>query len=304
MKPNKLIRGNLIGVCAPSGTIKEKNREELTKASELLAKYELKVIYSENLYSNSLGYSATVKEKLTDFNQMIINNDVKAIIFAKGGANSNSLLDGLNYEKIKENPKFIVGFSDNTVLLNAIYKKTGLVTYHFTNFKGFCEKNLEYNKKQFEYVMINGLQGEVEHSSEWITIREGKATGKLVGGNLSSLVKILNTDYCPHFKDKILFLEDLSFESDIEMISSYLYQLKQAKVFEKISGLFLGNYEYHQSIITFEKVVMDIVDVYKFPIIKCDDFGHTDNNMVLPIGVLCTLDANNKKLIYEEKTAN
>ena len=100
MKPNKLIRGNLIGVCAPSGTIKEKNREELTKASELLAKYELKVIYSENLYSNSLGYSATVKEKLTDFNQMIINNDVKAIIFAKGGANSNSLLDGLNYEKI------------------------------------------------------------------------------------------------------------------------------------------------------------------------------------------------------------
>ena len=88
------------------------------------------------------------------------------------------------------------------------------------------------------------------------------------------------------------------------MVSSYLYQLKQGKVFDEISGLLLGNYDSKQSKITFEKVVMDVVNDYKFPIIKCDDFGHTNNNMVLPIGILCTIDANNRKLIYEERTSN
>lgn len=304
MKPNRLIKGNLIGVCAPSGTIKEKDRKDLIRASKLLEKYKLKIIYSKNLFSNSLGYSASVKEKSLDFNELIKNKEVNAIIFAKGGANCNSILDCLDYESIKANPKFIIGFSDNTVLLNAIYKKTGLVTYHFTNFKNFCEKNLEYNIKQFENVMIKGYKGEVEHASDWITVRKGKANGKLVGGNLASLVKILNTEYCPDFKGNILFLEDLSFESDIEMVSSYLYQLKQGKVFDEISGLLLGNYDSKQSKITFEKVVMDVVNDYKFPIIKCDDFGHTNNNMVLPIGILCTIDANNMKLIYEERTSN
>lgn len=304
MKPNRLINGALIGICAPSGTIKEENRKDLIRASKLLEKYKFKILYSNNLFSNSLGYSASVKEKSSDLNELIKNKEVNAIIFAKGGSNCNSILDCLDYGAIKINPKFIIGFSDNTVLLNAIYKKTGLVTYHFTNFKNFCEKNLEYNIKQFENVMINGYKGEVEHASNWITIREGKSNGKLVGGNLTSLIKILNTEYCPDFKDNILFLEDLSIESDIEMVSSNLYQLKQANVFDKISGLLLGSYDTKQSGITFERVVMDVLSDYKFPIIKCDDFGHTNNNMVLPIGILCTLDANNRKLIYEERTSN
>ncbi len=304
MKPYKLVKGDFIGVCAPSGIVKNKNKEDLEQASKLIAEYGLNVIYSPNLYSNSLGYSATAKEKANDFNQLIINPNVKAIIFAKGGANCNSILDMLNYEEIKKNPKFIVGFSDNTVLLNAIYKKTGLVTYHFTNFKGFCEENLLYNKKQFECVMINGSKGEVQQESRWSTIQTGIAKGKLIGGNLASFVKILNTEYCPNFKNKLLFLEDLSLESDIEMVSSYLYQLKQANVFDQISGILLGNYDTPKKDIPFEKILMDVIYNCKLPIIKCDDFGHTSNNMVLPIGILCTLNANTGKLIYEEKTAN
>lgn len=304
IKPRKLIKGDFIGICAPSGIITEKHKKSLLKAEQILKKYSLNVVYSDNLFSNSLGYSASIKEKASDFNQLIENKKIKAIIFAKGGSNCNSILNQIRYEELRHNPKFIIGFSDNTVLLNAINKKSNLITYHFTNYKGFCEGNYKYNIQQFEDVMINGVKGEKAKASEWIPIRCGIATGELVGGNLSSIVKILNTEYSPNFKDRILFLEDLSIETDIEMISSNLYQLKQAGVFKEISGLFLGNYDSNQYPITFEKVVMDVVGDYEFAIIKCNDFGHTENNMILPIGLKCTLDANNIRLIYEEESAN
>ncbi len=302
MKPKRLEINDTIGVCAPSGVVKSKHKNELDKAENLLKEFGINVVYSENLYANYYGYSASVEEKCNDINSLINDSTVKAIIFAKGGANCNSILDKIDYDNLKKNPKFLIGFSDNTILLNAINKQTGLVTYHFTNYKGFCEENLVFNKAQFQNVMINGNYGVVEKSSEWKQLRGGIATGKLVGGNLSSLVKIVNTKYCPSFNNSILFLEELGLESDSEMISSYLYQLKQAQVFEKISGLLIGNYDAKENI-SLEKIILDVVKEYDFPIVKCNDFGHTRNNIILPIGLRCTLDADKCELMYNEKTA-
>lgn len=300
IKAYRLKKGDIVGVCAPSGIIKEKHKEDLEKSEKILSEYNITPLYSKNLFSQSLKYSASPKEKSDDLNQLIKNKKVKAVLFAKGGNNCNSILPLINYNAIKENPKSFIGFSDNTVLLNAIYKKTGLITYHFTNYKGFCEKNIEFNKKQFEKNFIIGNIGVVDQNSKWTSIRNGIAKGKLMGGNLGSLVKILNTEYCPSFNNKILFIEDLSMESDVESISSYLYQLKNSKVFEKINGLLIGYYDSKD--ITLEEIVMDVVKEYKFPILKCNDFGHTDTNIVIPIGIKCTLDANKNCLIYDEKT--
>ena len=302
MKAYKLKKGNKIGVCAPSGIIEEKHKKDFEKSEILLSEYNLEVIYSKNIFSKSLKYSSTPSEKSLDLNELVLDDDIKAIIFAKGGSNSNSILTLINYENIKKYPKMFIGFSDNSILLNAIYKKTGLVTYHFTNYKGFCEKNIEFNKNQFENVFINGNKGKVVQNSSWKILRKGKATGKLIGGNLSSIVKILNTEYFPNIINNILFIEDLSYESNIEMVSSYLYQLKNSKVFEKISGLLIGNYDSQENT-SFEEVVMEITNEYDFPILKCDDFGHTSTNIVIPIGIKCTLDANNGELVYEENTA-
>lgn len=302
MKASKLKKGDYIGVCAPSGCIKEKHKFDLLKSETFFGRYGIKVVYPRNLYANNNGYSASVQEKSDDINNLIENKDIKAIVFAKGGNNSNAILDKINYDVIKNNPKFYVGFSDNTVLLNAIYAKTGLITYHFTNYKGFCEENLDFNTNQFENVFINGNKGIVSKNSEWKSIRVGVAKGKTVGGNLASLVKIINTEYCPDFKDKILFLEDLAIESTPEMVSSYLHQLKLCGVFDKISGLLLGYYN-SQEKINFEDIILDVTNDYEFPIVKCDDFGHTANNIVLPIGLNCILDANKCELFYEENTA-
>ena len=147
MKAKRLNKNSIIGVCAPSGYVKEKNKEELDYAKKLLKELDLEVKYSKNLYSNSLGYSATVEEKQEDINFLIKNKSVNAIAFAKGGNNANSILDLIDYEDIKKNPKIFFGFSDNTVLLNAIYKMTGLITYHFTNFKGLFSVLLSHRQQ-------------------------------------------------------------------------------------------------------------------------------------------------------------
>lgn len=299
MKAKRLNKNSIIGVCAPSGYVKEKNKEELDYSQKLLKELDLEVKYSKNLYSNSLGYSATVEEKQEDINSLIKDKSVNAIAFAKGGNNANSILDLIDYEDIKKNPKIFFGFSDNTVLLNAIYKMTGLITYHFTNFKGLFES--DFNKEQFITAFIHGYKGNVNHNSDWFTIRKGNCTGKLIGGNLGSIVKTLNTKYSPIFKNNILFIEDLSLEDGIEEVSSLLYELKMNKVFDKISGLLIGNYD-SESDIQIEDLVSEVTKDYNFPIIKCNDFGHTKTNIVLPIGIKCTMDADNCKLKFEENT--
>ena len=288
MKAKRLNKNSIIGVCAPSGYVKEKNKEELDYAQKLLKELDLEVKYSKNLYSNSLGYSATVEEKQEDINFLIKDKSVNAIAFAKGGNNANSILDLIDYEDIKKNPKIFFGFSDNTVLLNAIYKMTGLITYHF-------------KLKDKVYYTYSGYKGNVKHNSDWLTIRKGKCTGKLIGGNLGSIVKILNTKYSPIFKNNILFIEALSLEDGIEEVSSLLYELKMNKVFDKISGLLIGNYD-SESDIQIEDLVSEVTKDYNFPIIKCNDFGHTKTNIVLPIGIKCTMDADNCELKFEENT--
>lgn len=301
MKANRLKQNDIVGVCAPSGYLKEKNKNDLEIAENYLNELGLKVKYGTNIYSHSCGYSASVKEKTEDINKLINDKSIKAISFAKGGNNANSILDNIDYIGIKNNPKIFFGFSDNTVLLNAIYKKTGLITYHFTNFKGLFEKNIEFNKQQFIDAFINGYKGNLKHNSEWKSLRAGVATGRLIGGNLGSFVKLLNTKYCPNFKNKILLIEDLGYEDGVEQISSLLYQLKMNKVFDKISGILIGNYDSEEET-TIEELVMEVTKEYHFPIIKCNDFGHTETNIVLPIGLKCTIDANKCELILNEKT--
>lgn len=301
MKAKKLINGDYVGVCSPSGIVKQEKQKELLKSEKIFNQYQLNIIYAKNLYAHSLDYSASVEEKIEDINDFLLDNRVKAISFCRGGSNCNSLLDKLDYNLIKSNPKLFIGFSDNTALLNAIYNKTGLITYHFTNFKGFCESNIDFNKQQFEKFLLKGEFGEVDKNSDWKKVNGGIAKGTLIGGNLKTLVKIINTDYCPNFSGKILFLEELFLESPPEEVESDLYVLKQNKVFDKINGLILGAYE---ATVSFDQILLNVIKKPNFPIIKCNDFGHTKTNIIMPIGIDCTLDGNNANLIYNEEVTD
>ena len=294
---NKIKPGDTIGVVAPSNPIIGDNIEELKKAKEILEKDGFKVIFSKNIFSNTNRYTATAKEKAEDINEMFKNKEVKMIWCAKGGNNSNSVFEYLDYEAIKENPKIICGYSDITSLTNIIHEKTGLVTFSGTNFKTIATDETNYS---YEEAIKRFVKGSLEIGKEktgYKIIKEGTAEGKLVGGNLFLTRGMVCGKYSISFKNKILFLEELGIETEPAVINNFLYYMKQNGVFDEIKGLWLGNYE-HESKITIEKIVQEVLgDEYDFPIIKSNNFGHCETKTVIPIGTKARIDTNEKEKI-------
>lgn len=300
--PPKLNIGDTIGVVAPSNPIIGDNIEELNRAKEIAEKSGFKVKYSKNLFSNTNGYCSTAKEKAEDINEMFADKNIKMIWCAKGGNNSNSTFEYLDYELIRQNPKIICGYSDITSLTNIITENTGLVTFSGTNFKTIATDETDFSYKQALSRFIDGSLKFEPENEKYITIQEGKVKGELVGGNLSLTKELVCGKYSIDFTDKILFLEELGYESDPAVVSNSLYYMKQNGVFDKIKGLWIGNYE-HQSGITLEKIILDVLEnKYKFPIIKSNNFGHIENKIVIPIGTKAEINTNeNIKIKLIEK---
>ena len=282
--PEKLKKGDLIGVAAPSNPIIDENIEEIEKAKEIIEKLGFKIKFSKNLYSNTNGYSATEKEKAEDINELFRDKEVKMIWCAKGGENSNSTFDYLDYEMIKQNPKIICGYSDITSITNMITEKTGLVTFSGTNFKTIATDQTDYSLKEVikRFVDCSLELGETQYGYK--TIREGYAEGELIGGNLSLTRGMVAGKYSIDFTNKILFLEELGFETGPAQVSNYLYYMKQNGVFEKVKGIWIGNYT-HESGIKLEDILLDVIGKeFKGPIIKSENFGHIEQKTVIPIG--------------------
>ena len=300
--PAKLNIGDTIGVVAPSNPIIGDNIEELNRAKEIAEKSGFKVKYSKNLFSNTNGYCSTAKEKAEDINEMFADKNIKMIWCAKGGNNSNSTFEYLDYELIRQNPKIICGYSDITSLTNIITENTGLVTFSGTNFKTIATDETDFSYKQALSRFIDGSLKFEPENEKYITIQDGKVKGELVGGNLSLTKELVCGKYSIDFTDKILFLEELGYESDPAVVSNSLYYMKQNGVFDKIKGLWIGNYE-HQSGITLEKIILDVLEnKYKFPIIKSNNFGHIENKIVIPIGTKAEINTNeNIKIKLIEK---
>ena len=295
--PEKLKIGDTIGVIAPSSPIIGDNVEELNQAKKIIENLGFKVKYSKNIFSNTNNYSATAKEKADDINEMFADKDIDIIWCAKGGENSNSVFDYLDFEMIKQNPKIICGYSDITSLTNIISEKTGLVTFSGTNFKTIATDETDYSLKE---VLKRFLDGSLEFGRNecgYKTIKEGFAEGKLIGGNLSLTRAMVAGKYNIEFSDKILFLEELGFETGPALASNYLYYMKQDGVFDKIRGIWLGNYT-HESGITLEKILLDTLgNEFKGPIIKSENFGHIEQKTVIPIGTMAKIDTREKEKI-------
>lgn len=281
--PEKLQKGDTIGVVAPSNPIIGENIKEIEKAKEIIEKLGFKVKYSKNLFSNTNGYSSTAKEKAQDINDMFADKDVKMIWCAKGGENSNSTFEYLDYNLIKENPKIICGYSDITSITNMITEKTGLITFSGTNFKTIATDETDFSLKEIIKIFVDG-NTELGNQEDYTILQEGEAKGRLIGGNLSLIRGMVAGKYSIDFKNKILFLEELGIETGPALVSNYLYYMKQNRIFEQIKGLWIGSYE-HESGISLEKIVFDVIGHdYKIPIIKSNNFGHIENKIVIPIG--------------------
>ena len=302
MLPKAIKPGDTIGVIAPSNVILEKDEEYIQKSTKLFEDLGYKVKFGKYVRENSLGYGLAAKQKAEDINNMFKDQEVKAIICVKGGADSNSTFDYMDYKVIKSNPKIICGFSDITSITNCIYSKTGLVTFNGPTFKSLTSWETDYAFKELiKRFQDKSLELGLEQD-KYQTIQEGIAEGNLVGGNLSLTTRLVNGKYQLDFTDKILFIEELGFESDPNLVNHYLYHMKQSGVFDKIKGIWVGNYE-HESGIELEKILLDVLDgEYNFPIIKSNNFGHCDKKTVIPIGTKARIDTSkDRKIILLEE---
>jgi len=287
--------GDTIGIVAPSNSYKEIFKGNFEQARNLLEVMGYKLVFGSNLFETSEDVAVDANKRALDINEMFSNNEIKAIICLQGGENANAVLPLLDYEAIKENPKIFLGLSDITTILNAIYKKTGLITYHGNDFLfGFGGDFTEYDMNDFEDTFVKGNRKELIPTKSRKIVRGGKAEGILIGGNLRCLLKLAGTEYFPDFSNAILFVEAQS--GKIKQYEYMFEQLKQIGVFDVINGVIVGYVkglqEEPKSKIQMEDILLKVTSNYNFPIIKCDDFGHKNSNATMPIGAKVRINTN------------
>ncbi len=290
--------------------------QRLKENLKIFADLGLKPVLEKNALKRHGSYMAGKdKERADDLNKMFADKTIKAIFCTRGGFSSNRLLNLINYQAVKKNPKIFMGFSDITVLLNAIFTKTNLITFHWSNVELLSKRFRPAYKKNF---LENFLESSDEKNKIKIRanqiIKNGKVSGRLMGGSLWPLTTLLGTPYEPDWRNKILFWEET--EITHQEIDFLLNHLKLAGVFEKIAGMAIGKL-YHcdilrsdddwsnQKAFSINKIVLEITKEYKFPIIMNLNFGHSSfvtnsKNIVLPIGVKTTIDTSKKLFSIDE----
>jgi muramoyltetrapeptide carboxypeptidase len=292
--PKKLSGGDTIGIIAPSDPILPEQTQKLHDGVAFLEEMGFQVKLGAHLHSNALGYAATPQEKADDINRMFADPQVNAIICAQGGDSANSPLPLIEWEVIRQNPKVFLGLSDITVLLNAIFAQTGLITFHGNDILwGFGNVLAEYEKQEFQRILVDGHIGTIPANRPRQTIRSGQAQGTLLGGNLRCLLKLAGTPYWPDFADAILFVE--AYEISATACHTAFHQMHQMGVLDQIRGAVVGYIDSMQSSKTprphMEDVLLEVTHEYQFPILKMNDFGHNCPNTVLPVGGQVSIDA-------------
>lgn len=286
--------GDTIGIISPSWVADRNDYGKYAKGIEGLG---FQVKFGKNIYKDTYKYTASVSERVDDLNEMIYDENVKMVFFG-GGYGSVDLLPYINYNRIKEAPKLFLSYSDGTSILNAIYAKTGIITYYGQT-PGLFGNISEYDKKQFVSHFVEGTVTDYIRNSNWYAITEGRCEGILVGGYLLNFVLALGNRFFPYQTDRnyILFIEDLDKFQCVQNVSMFLTCIGQSRLMEQVTGLLFGHYS--DDISSLLEVLERFGQKYSIPVAYCDDFGHGTNHAIFPIGRRAILDTKNKTLLFQ-----
>lgn len=312
VKPAALRSGDTIGLITPATYVSDPDR--LALAERTVAYFGLKLKWGANVRKR-VGYvGGTPAERVSDLHAMFADPQVKAIFAIRGGYGSAHLLDLIDYDLIRKNPKILIGYSDITSLHLAIHKRTGLVTFHgpvilsaFTKFTQDSFRKAIFETKPIG-LLTNPDEGDALRPSHSLrTLRGGQATGPLVGGNLSLIAATMGTPYEIDTRGKILFLEDVGEQP--YSIDRMLTQLKLAGKLREAAGVIFGECsdcrprEFRpsfESTLSLGEVLDEILGDLKIPVLSGLTIGHTSNQLTLPLGIRATLDADKGTLAIEE----
>ncbi len=295
--PKKLMLGDKIGIISSARKI---TKEELSPAIKTIESWGFKVVFGNNLFEEDDQFSGTIKQRTVDLQMMIDDNSIKAILCARGGYGTVQIIDHINFTNLKINPKWIIGYSDITVL-HCHLNNLGIASLHAS-----MPINFEFNTKMSLLSLKNSLFGNpkiVETKAHPLN-KYGKIEGDIVGGNLSILYSLSGSQSDINTAGKILFIEDL--DEYLYHIDRMMINLKRSGMLEKLKGLIVGGMSHmNDNDISFgktaEQIILDCTKEYDFPICFGFPAGHISDNRCIRFGINSVLEINkNGVILFQE----
>jgi len=290
--PKRLRQGDAVGIVAPASPF---DRQRFDRGLRWLESAGYHPIVPDGLFGRR-GYLAGSDQHRADLiNRFFVDRSVNAIMCARGGYGSMRILPFLDYDAIQKHPKIIAGFSDITALLNVISMKSRLVTFHGPNVTTLREPDSQTRDSFFNALTIDSpMRMDVEKG---VTLCRGRATGVVIGGNLSTLCHLAGTPFAPDYRGSILLLEDRG-EAPYR-IDRMLSQMKLAGCFDYLTGIVLGTFEQCGEPELVLDIFRGIFEDFAIPVLSGLDVGHGRTNLTIPIGLTATLDADQKRLTFD-----
>lgn len=312
IKPNILREGSTVGLITPSTYVADPDRIAL--AEKTVAYFGLKLRMGRNV-GKRYGYvGGSIEDRIADLHDMFRDPSVDGVFAIRGGYGTPQILDRIDYDLIRRNPKVFLGYSDITAMHLAIHQRTGLVTFHgpmpLARFPGFTQA--AFRRAIFDSAPLGTVSNPpatdpLRPAHNLRAIRPGKARGRLIGGNLTLVCTLMGTPYEIDTRGKILMLEDVGEEP--YRIDRMLTQLRLAGKLDAAAGIIWGECsdcgpkDYKpsfESTISTGEVAQNIFGSLKIPVLSGLTIGHTDDQLTLPVGVMATLDADAGQLVIEE----
>jgi len=289
--PEYLKKGDSVGIVC---TARSFSSEEAETAIQLLNEWGLKAVLGKTIDCNNHQLGGSDEERANDFQEMLDNPNIKAIWIARGGYGTVRIIDKIDFSKFKQNPKWIIGFSDITVLHSHIHN-LGIATLHAIMPFSVPKASVEAKETLRKSLFNEDYHFEIESD---YSNKTGKAEGELIGGNLSIIYSLLGSISSVNTSGKILYLEDL--DEYLYHIDRMFYNLKRNGYFENVKGLIIGGMtDMHDNSIPFgydvKQIIREITKEYDFPI--CFEFpaGHISDNRALKLGTKVSLEINTNK---------
>lgn len=297
MKPPRLRKGDPVGIIAPAGPV---DPSELEPAIDLLEAFGHRTISANRLYDRKEYLAGDDEVRLEALHDMFEDQEIKAILCARGGYGTLRILDRIDFKLIREHPKIIVGYSDITALLLSIYRHTGLVTFHGPVVREFLKNDEQNLNATLE--LVRGETLPRLDLTDGNVLRQGKGIGILLGGNLSLITSLIGTTFLPSFKGAILFIEER--DEPLYRIDRMLTHLRLSGVLDGIHGLVAGRFEACGDMDAIEGLLLDTVMDQNIPVMTGLPVGHGQENITLPLGLEVSINTDQMVLSFAESCVN
>lgn len=294
--PISLKQGDKIGIMAPARKI---TSAELQKAIDIIEENGFKVEMGNSINAEDNQFAGNDGLRAADLQYMLDNDNIKAILFARGGYGCVRIIDKINFEKFIKNPKWLAGYSDISVIHSHVNNVFNIQTLHSSMPVNFAENSIDALTSLFE--ILSGDKINYEFKSHVLN-RNGKVEAEMVGGNLSVLYSLLGSKSLPELKGKILFIEDL--DEYLYHIDRMMMGLKRAGVFSDLKGVIVGGMSsMNDNEIPFgktaEEIIHDKLKEYNFPLAFNFPAGHIDDNRAIALGRKYKLSISDEKSCLE-----